>query len=91
MNKRKFNKVMSLYRDGVAVDSCMSAMIDMSISATESGHWCAQFHNKVMTNVLEDLRLTASELSEAKLLITKLQQEKFDELTDKQKSTNLGN
>ena len=66
MNKRKFNKVMSLYRDGVAVVSCMSAMIDMSISATESGHWCAQFHSAVMLSVLEDLRLTSSELKEVK-------------------------
>jgi hypothetical protein len=100
MNKRKFARVLSLYKDGASTETCFASIINMSRTETEAGHWCSRLHlqmvsgmTKELGRISEDRRLTASELTEAKNYITLLETERkeksLNELSDSKEPANL--
>lgn len=52
MNKRKFSRVLSLYKDGVGFIPCCEAIMSMSKSKTEGCIWIGKLHEEAIQSVL---------------------------------------
>ena len=54
MNKKKLERVKSLYRDGVSLDVCLSSIIGMSSSDTEASVFIRKFVREMIEGPLKE-------------------------------------
>ena len=52
MNKKQFNRVTSLYRDGVSSEVCVTTIIEMSQTNTEASIFICKFFNEMIIEPL---------------------------------------
>jgi len=48
MNKKKFARILSMYRDKVSYGICVAAIIEMSSSSTQAGVWLEKLHEEII-------------------------------------------
>ena len=48
MNKKKFARILSMYRDGVNERACIESIMDMSSSHTQASIWIGKFYYETL-------------------------------------------
>jgi hypothetical protein len=54
MNKKQFNRITNLYRDGVTDNICITSIIEMSKSDFEASIFISRFYNEMVIDPLEE-------------------------------------
>ena len=95
MNKKKLDRVKSLYRDGVSMDVCLSSIMGMSTSHTDAAIFIRRFVRDMIEFPLYEEISNLNKLNDELHLelyyqtLTDKEKEK-DEQTDGTESPNLG-
>ena len=89
MNKKQFNRITNLYRDGVSEQVCITSIIEMSKSDFEASTFISRFYNEmILASLCKENEALTLELNQWQKLEKRLK-EIEDESSNREKSSNV--